>query len=525
MSAPRPLYAPRCHAAFNRRIDAVAPWATAAVRPFCGYAAGPVAWRFRQRCAELAVPGFMRLCAARFERSGTLPGDTEPLDCGGLRFGSDGRVSLAPGLRWRSFAELAVHWLYALAAIVLSLRVGTARTGATTLVFGVGAESLFGGGSDARFLDYCRRGPITPLARAGSLVIQSLRPVLSTEPGRVRYRRFPLFAALRWRGLGPSLWMRTLLDHAVSLVSFLRAVARCPSAVIFGRDAAYHAAAAALNRDGGLEAVVLTNSCYSSQPLWMWALPGRRYRAHMVWYSQNSVPVVYAADPLDTPLPNFRFIKTDEMWVWTEGFRTFLENLGCRAAYHVAGPILWYLPEAGGARRPDEIRVAVFDVTPLSDEAALRMGLIGNYYSTAVMTRFIEDILHACAETERTTRRRVRVLLKHKRDYRPAHDPRYVSLIRGHSGPGKAIEPVPMDSNMYSFIYGCDLAVVIPYSSPALVALDIGRPAVYYDPTTAVQPAQEAHPLLAFVAGRENLVRYLSGFQKTAGHGNCAQQA
>lgn len=517
------LYAPRCYAAFDQRIDAVAAWVASAVRPFCGYASEAVVWRFRQRCAELAVPGFMRQCAARFERSGALPGDAEPVDCDGLRF-KDGRVSLTSGLWWRLFSEFIGHWVHALGVLLFSLRVGAHRTGAVTLVFGIGAESLFGDGNDARFLDYCRRGPITPLTGAGALAIQSLRPVRSTEPRRVRYHRFPLFTALRWRGLRPFLWWRALWLHVVSLVSFVWAVARFPCAIILARDAAYHAVAVTLNRTSGLQAVVLTNSNYSSQPLWTWALPGRRYRTHMVWYSQNSTPVVHAADPMDTPLPNFRFIRTDEAWVWTGGFQAFLKDLGCNARYHVVGPILWYLPEAVSVRRPDEIRIAVFDVTPLSDAAAMRLGLVGNYYSTTVMTQFIEDILHACARAERATRRRIRVLLKHKRDYGPAHDPRYISLIRKHSGPGKAIDLVPTDSNIYSFISTCDLAVVIPYSSPALVALHVGRSAIYYDPTMDVHPVHEPHPHLTFVAGRKQLTRCLSSLQSAREQGAQVQQ-
>lgn len=522
MPSPNHPRAPRCYAAFDRRIAAITPWVSSAVQPFCGYAPEAVAWRFRQRCTELAVPGFMRHCVARFERSGALPGDAESVDCDGLRFGS-GRVSLAPVLWWRSFAEFIGHWLHALAVILFSLRVGKPRTSAVTLVFGIGAESLFGGGNDVRFLDYCRRGPITPLTGIGALAIQSLRPVRSTEPGRVRYHRFPLFTALRWCGLSPLTWVRTLWNHIASLASFVRTVTRCPCTIVLGRDAAYHAVAAALNRQSGLDAVLLTNSNIPSQMLWTWALPDRRYHTHMVWYSDNNVPIVYADDHLNTPPSNFRFIRADEIWIWTEGSKTFLKNIGCNAKYHITGPILWYLPEVSSARCSDEIRIAVFDVTPLSDEAAMRLGMICNYYDTSVMTRFIEDILHARMEAERVSRRRARVLLKQKRSYSPAHDARYIMSIREHSGPRQEIELVSADSNMYSFISGCDLAVVIPYSSPALVALNTGRPAIYYDPTAAVQPIFEAHPLLEFIAGREHLIRFLSRFLGAAGHANSLQ--
>ena len=527
MKTPRNLYAPHCHAAFDRRIDAITQWTASAVRPFCGYASPDVTWRFRQRCAELAVPGFMRVCATRHARTGALPAETERVDCDGLRFEADRRVTLTAGLFMRALAEFTVHWMHALAAILLSLRPKPGKPVPTTLAFGIGIENLIAGGGDARFLAYCRYGPIAPLARAERLVVHSVQPIVSTEPGRVRYHRFPLFAALRWRGLGPRAWLRGLADHVTVLISFGRTVVRCPAAVILGRDAAYHAAATALHRTAGLEAVLLTNSNYSAQVLWMAALPGRRHRTHMAWYSENSVPVVRSDDPVDTPLPNFRFIKVDEAWIWTDGFRDFLERLDCRASYHVVGPILWYLPgpQMPRPRDSEEIRVAVFDVTPVRDDVAFRIGGINNYYSTANMIRFIEGVLYACTETGRIAGKHVKILLKHKRDYKPTHDTDYISLIEKISGPGQTVELAPPDGNMYSLISGCDLAVVIPYSSPALVVTSLGRPAFYYDPTSRVRPVTSERPLLRFIAGRESLVKALRQSLDVAGGGTRARQA
>lgn len=524
MKIPRNLYASHCYAAFNRRIDAVMPWVASAVRPFCGYVSQEVAWRFRQRCTELAVPGFMRICATGFARTGALSVNTGRVDCDGLRLEADGSITLSGRLFLRALAEFALHWLHALAAILLCLRLKPDNTASMTLVFGIGIENLIAGGSDARFLAYCRHGPVTPLAQAERLVVHSTQPIASTEFGRVRYHRFPLFAALRWRGLGPFSWSWGLAGHVAALVSFGWTVMRCPSAIILGRDAAYHAAAAALNRVAGIRTVVLTNSNHSAQALWTWALSGRRYRAHMVWYSENSVPIVYSDDLVDTPLSNFRFIKVDEMWVWTGGFKAFFEKLGCHAIYHVVGPILWYLPEAPEPQGKDEIRIAVFDVTPVRDDVALHIGAINNYYSTANMAQFIEDIVYACAETERIIGRRVRVLLKHKRSYQSAHDAAYISLIEKISGPGQAIELVSPDANMYSLISTCDLVLVIPYSSPAHVATSLGCPAIYYDPAMTVWPVFAGHPLLTFVAGREKLVKSLPQFLDAEGHGARIQQ-
>ncbi len=522
MNVSKNLYAPRCYAAFNRRIDAVTPWITSKVQPFCGYAAHKVTWRFRQRCTELAVPAFMRACVVWFGRTGLLPADTERVDCSGLRFETDRSVTLSLGLFLRAFAEFVLHWLHALAAILLCLRLRPSDTASITLAFGIGTENLIADGSDARFLAYCRHGPIVPLVEAEMLVVQAVQRVTSTEPDRVRYHRFPLFAALRWRGLGPLAWLRALTSHVVALVSFGWSVMRCPSAIILWRDAAYHAAAAALDRAAGLRAVVLTNSNNASQPLWMTDLQDRRFRTHMVHYSQNSIPIVYAADPVRSNFPGYRHIRVDVSWVWTEGYAKYLKGIGVPGEIHPVGPILWYLLRpAPTDSEYEDIRIAVFDVTPIRNDVELRIGEINNYYSTANMIRFIEDILYACAKMEQATGKRVRILLKHKRTYKPDHDQDYISLIEKISGPGQAVELLPPDANMYSLISGCDLTLVIPYSSPAFVATSLGCQAIYYDPTMELQPVYDKQPFLTFVAGRDNLVNALrrvldSGLTKAA---------
>jgi len=63
---------------------------------------------------------------------------------------------------------------------------------------------------------------------------------------------------------------------------------------------------------------------------------------------------------------------------------------------------LWCLPETtmavASTSDAEEIRLAVFDVIPLRDDAATQLGLVGNYYCSENMTRFVEDIVHTRAQ-------------------------------------------------------------------------------------------------------------------------------
>lgn len=486
----RQLSSSDCYGELNRRVDATAAWTASKELTFLGYSGEAIAARFRQRFVEFALPSFVLECSRCFEQTGKLPQATTVVNCNGLRMEPDGSVTISLRHFLYSLIEFSGHWMHAFLAILFSLRPYAKHDQPPiALVFGVGFESLVADGSDARFLAYCRDGPIMPLSIARRLVIQSVRPVISTEAVRVRYGLYPLFSALFWRGLRLSGWLRAIGDHVICLGSIVRFLIRWPCGIILGRDIAYHAAAAALNRLRALESVVLTNSNYPAQPLWMWAPPRREHRLHMVWYSQNSRPIVYADDASDVPLPNFRYMRLDEIWVWTDSFRQFLECLGCSATYHVVGPILWYLPEPPVARHAtddERLSIAVFDVTPVTEEVERRFGLIRNYYSEANAKQFLSDVVKIASQLEVLLGRGVEVVLKHKRVNSPIHAAGYIDFVTelADSGRLKLISP---STNLYSLIDSAVAVVVIPFSSPVHVGISQNRPSIWHDPTGLVK--------------------------------------
>jgi polysaccharide biosynthesis PFTS motif protein len=230
----------------------------------------------------------------------------------------------------------------------------------------------------------------------------------------------------------------------------------------------------------------------------------------MVWYSQNTIPLVYASDPIKANIPNYRHMRIDVSWVWTEAYAAYLRTLSIPGDIHVVGPILWHLPPAHAVSKAvsDDIVFVMFDVTPVRDAVAESIGLFGNYYSAAIMTQFVEETLSVCRELEVLTARRVRLSLKHKRSYNTRlHDPRYIERISRLTASGGGIELISFETNMYSLLANSDLAIVVPYSSPAYVASSSGAPAVYFDPTKTLLPTFDPAPLVTFATGREELLR------------------
>ncbi|MEK7762636.1 MAG: polysaccharide biosynthesis PFTS motif protein [Nitrospirota bacterium] len=342
------------------------------------------------------------------------------------------------------------------------------------------------------------------------MVVQTASKIRPVQPNRFEYARFPLFALLQGNVRSLIDFLRFMLEHLQAAGAYVFAVIRLPLVSLLGRDFAYHALVTYLNRKSLIEAVVITNSNYSSQPLWMSDLPGRRFLTHLVWYSQNTVPLVYADEPIKVNIPNFRHMRIDVSWVWTDAYAAYLRTMSIPGDIHVVGPILWYLPPVSAVPKDasDDIMFTVFDVTPVKDAVAESIGLLGNYYSTETMTQFVEETLSVCRELEVRTGRRVRLSLKHKRSYNPRlHDPRYIDLISRLSASGGGLELIPFETNMYALLANSDLVIVVPYSSPAYVASSRGAHAVYFDPTKTLMPAFQPAPLVTFASGRAELLR------------------
>jgi polysaccharide biosynthesis PFTS motif protein len=324
------------------------------------------------------------------------------------------------------------------------------------------------------------------------------------------YDRFPLQFLIRRTKLGVSGRAVLLGMHLVAPLVFLWSIVRMPLLAVLARDFAFAFGVNALDRYRMIESVVITNSAYTAQPLWMRGPATRRFAVHMVWYSQNTRPVVYARDGFAADLPNYRHARMDETWVWTSGYKSYLEQLGLPCVIHVVGPILWYLPEPAQPRVEKDICIVVFDVTPVRDDAAERIGLIGNYYCAENMIRFIEEVLAVCREVEKKSGGRVRLMLKHKRSYNQAHDQRYIDLIERLSAPQGDMTLVPFQTNMYALLAGSDVSIVVPWSSPAYVAAHLGAQAVFFDPAMELLPTFEQTSRVKFASGRAELLTLLA---------------
>ncbi|WP_146097366.1 polysaccharide biosynthesis PFTS motif protein [Rhodoferax sp. TS-BS-61-7] len=500
------------YAAFDARISKVERWIVPQIHPVLGCDAGTVRHRLIQRLIELTLAPFVSQLAQHLRQNEPfLHPEGACLNLNGITINTQsGKVTLTALLLMRACIDFGAHWLHALYSILF---IGTcAPRGKATLVFGVGGESLFYGDDDQRFAEYCAKGPIGPLSSASRLIVQDLTHKGSYSDARLSYARHPFVQLARETRLSWPERLSLLGRHLIIPARYVWGIVRCRHLALLSRDYAVAPLLAALDRAGQIEAIVFTNSNYSIQPLW--ARAPRTYATHMVWYSQNVIPFVMKADDFAADLPNYRYMQVDTHWVWTEGFRRYLLERGGRLqCAEVVGPVMWYLPGTLGKNVTASFNVAVFDVTPISDAYAESIGLLGNYYCPSTAIGFLEDVLKATAVLRGLDAVECKVNLKHKRQYSPTHDRRYIELVASRSEDGQ-VKLAPFNTDIYKFVAESDVVVVIPNSSPACIASALGIPCIYFDPTEEMRPNFEPAQGVSFASGVAALTEQLANTYK-----------
>jgi polysaccharide biosynthesis PFTS motif protein len=380
-----------------------------------------------------------------------------------------------------NLADFVLHWTFCLFSILAAKKISSPKR-AAVLVFGVGEEGLFVDGDDRQFVNYCRAGPIEPLRSNSRFLIQSISIKVASFNPDFAYSRRPLIDLVRESPMGLVSRLKMLWRHLTLLFSYLFAVCRLPQLSLIGKDIAYTEIAFGLDQGGFVDAIILTCSSFSSQPIWGRVL--RRAKVHMIWYAQNWKPVIFEEDKIDSDIPFLRWIRVDTHWVWTRAFGNYLAGLTGSTAVNAVGPIVWRLPEKSQPSI-NAIEIAVFDISPYDDVTALFYGEAPNYNHPSNMFAFIGDILSLKFEMEKIFDLTVIIRLKTKRGYTAAYDKGYFDFLESlHTQGSIVIEHHSV--NLYSLISRSHLVIAYPFTSPPYIADELNVTSIFYDPTNSI---------------------------------------
>jgi len=385
------------------------------------------------------------------------------------------------------------------------------RLGRFVLIIGTGPSDVTRDGTDERFVEFCRKGPISTLHAPAMLMVQSGGDSQSGLDSGILYAKRPLYRLVRVSHAG---WLQRLGVAGRLLLGAVAAVVKTPldaRQALLMRDAMEAVVVRALVRWGSLGEVIITNSSASRQAIW---IRDGSVPCAMVWYSENS-KWIWQDGIHDAELPMYRHLHVGVHWVWTEAHANWLRSLGHAGPIHVVGPILWYLPRQVPTKpAPDVLWVTVFDIIPVSEEFAERLGFTDNYYSVDRCLAFLSGVLVAAEAARAQTGLPIQVRIKPKR-----HQPRvalaYTSAVDSLASDGR-VKLLDYVQDLFQVIEDSALIVVQPFSSPALVASALDRPACFFDASKQLSRPSCLDAGIGFVIDPVELGKLISGAASAA---------
>lgn len=403
---------------------------------------------------------------------------------GPFKISDSKQISLSFNYQLRCFAEFSYEWLLNLMAI---LHIGKQNLQASTLVYGIGKESIFSEGSDNRFIQFLSNNKISPLSDFNYLIVQSAADAVSTSD-KVFYAANPLRYLIANAQISTRSRLKTLLKHLMLPFNLIICFFSFRMSVLIFRDFSYMAITDCLFENSLIKEVCITNSNYADQPLWMRRLQYHKILLHKIHYSQNNRQIITKGNPTEIANPCLKLLVADIHWVWSDDYADFIHCLYPDKKVCVVGPIMFYnyKTEISTKSKLDQTyNICLFDVTPIYDSVAHSIGIYENYYGVEILNKFLLDIVLAKNTLESRYKVKIKLKLKHKRGFNKNHHPNYIQLCNDLYAKNEIIA-VNYEENIFQMIEKSDLTISIPYTSTAQIGCLFHTEALYYDPTAEV---------------------------------------
>lgn len=228
------------------------------------------------------------------------------------------------------------------------------------------------------------------------------------------------------------------------------------------------------------------NSDWIYRPLWTYEAERRGSGILLYFYSTNcetfknldGYPPIYFG---------YKAMNWPRYLVWDKYQADFVRRaVGEYANCSVVGPI-WFQSSAVEMPRFDKPSVTVFDVAPHRHSRYVTLGLDNEFYTPTVTNPFLEHILNTTRQYD------FDMLWKMKRNIGRIAHPFYRRLADQLAN-NKHVMLVDPEISAIRVIESSVAVISMPFSSTALIAKEMGKPSIYFDPSkTVLKDDRAAH--------------------------------
>ena len=199
-----------------------------------------------------------------------------------------------------------------------------------------------------------------------------------------------------------------------------------------------------------------------------------KIRNIMVWYSTNS-DLIYKNHKSSFKIENNYLCldQIDRHLVWDIAAKVKLSKMTEKDIY-VCGSLLFYPYKKSFKQKSNEVfNILFFDITPLEDAN------MDDFLNPDQAVLSIQEILNVITKIRIDTKSEMILSIKPKREYSKLHSQKYLIYLK-QLQEQKKILILKNSSNLYEAVQESDLVICVPWTSPALIAKELGVKTLYY---------------------------------------------
>lgn len=267
-------------------------------------------------------------------------------------------------------------------------------------------------------------------------------------------------------------------------------------------QAAVAAKARILPKDSLAQEYLFHNSGWIYRPLWTYEAEHRGSAITFYFYSTN-VDGFKGSNGYPPIVYGWKAATWSRYLVWDEYQADFVRRaVGERTDISVVGPI-WFQSSAIEMPHFNKPGVAVFDVMPRRQSYYCTLGAEFEFYVPATSKKFLEHIANAVHQVNSV------MLWKRKRKIGSGAHPQFRHFADWLSM-RENIAVVDPDVSAFRVIESSYAVISMPFTSTALIARELGKPSIYYDPTGQLQPDDRAAHGIPIVQNARALSTWLT---------------
>jgi len=244
------------------------------------------------------------------------------------------------------------------------------------------------------------------------------------------------------------------------------------------------------------------NSGWIYRPLWTYEAEKAGSKIIFYFYSTNCEN--FKTSKSDSSIPyGWKAMSWPNYLVWDNWQADFVRrSVGNDCNISIVGSI-WFQDEAIKMVRLSDTGVAVFDVTPHRKSRYISLGMKTEFYTSDVANAFLQQVSNAILQ------QKIFMNWKKKRNVGRIAHPFYRKMTDQLAN-ANHVRLVDPDISAVLIIEKSTAVISMPYTSTALIAKEMGKPSIYFDPTGSLQKDDRAGHGIPVVSNKIELEAWLS---------------